>query len=102
MRFVWYEDMKEDIRREVLSTCSFINHPLSAENLEKLLDHISFNSMKNNPSVNIPRSAMQRGDFIRKGEVGDSKNFFSQERDGKWDEWIREKLHNTTMKMPGI
>jgi len=102
MRFVWYEDMKEDIRREVLSTCSFINHPLSAENLEKLLDHISFNSMKNNPSVNIPRSAMQRGDFIRKGEVGDSKNFFSQDRDGKWDEWIREKLHNTTMKMPGI
>jgi len=102
MRFLWYENMKEDIRKEVLSTCQFIDHHLSPEKLEELLEHISFNSMRKNPSVNIPRSSMQRGEFIRKGEVGDHKNFFSKERDAKWNNWIQEKLNHTTLKMPGM
>ena len=102
MRFLWFEDMKKDIKKEVLLTCQFIDHPLTPEKLQKLLDHISFKSMKNNPSVNIPRSAMQRGEFIRKGEVGDSKNYFSEEREAKWNKWIKEMLENTTLEMPGL
>jgi len=102
MRFLWFEDMKMDIKKEVLLTCQFIDHPLTQEKLQELLNHISFNSMKNNPSVNIPRSAMQRGEFIRKGEVGDSKNYFSDEREAKWNKWIKEMLEDTTLEMPGL
>jgi len=102
MRFMWYEDMKKDIKKEVLDTCNFIDHPLAPEKLEELLDHISLGSMKKNPAVNMPRSPIMRGDFIRKGVVGDHKNFFSEERDTKWNAWIEEKLENTTLVMPGI
>ena len=102
MRFMWFEDMKKDIRKEVLDTCSFINHPLTPEKLEELLDHISFDSIKKNMAVNLPRSETMRGDFIRKGVVGDHKNFFSEEREIKWNQWIKEKLENTTLVMPGI
>lgn len=102
MRFMWFEDMKKDIRKEVLDTCSFISHPLTPEKLEELLVHISFDSIKKNMAVNPPRSETMRGDFIRKGVVGDHKNFFSEERERKWNNWIKEKLENTTLVMPGI
>ena len=102
MKFMWYEDMKTDIRKEISNICEFVDHKLSPEKMEELLDHVSFNSMKKNPAVNIPRSDKNRGDFIRKGVIGDSKNYFSQERDQKWNEWIDRKLEDSTLKMPGI
>jgi len=102
MRFMWYEDMKKDIRKEVLDTCKFIDHQLTPEKLDALLEHISVGSMKNNPAVNMPRSPIMRYDFIRKGVVGDHKNVFSEERQRKWNNWIKEKLENTGLVMPGI
>ena len=102
MRFVWFEDMKKDIKKEVLDTCTFIDHPLNPEKLAMLLEHISLDGMKKNPAVNMPRSPMNRGDFIRKRIVGDHKNFFSEEREEKWNAWIKTKLENTGMEMPGI
>ena len=102
MRFMWFEDMKKDIKKEVLDTCKFTGNTLTPEKLEDLLAHISIGSMKNNRSVNIPKSPNNRGDFIRKGVVGDHKNFFSESRENKWNAWIKENLENTSLVMPGI
>lgn len=102
MRFMWFEDMKKDIRKEVLDTCKFTGNTLTPDKLEELLAHISIGSMKKNLSVNIPKSPIMRGDFIRKGVVGDHKNFFSESRENKWNAWIKEKLENTSLVMPGI
>ena len=102
MRFMWFEDMKKDIKKEVLDTCKFTGNTLTPEKLEDLLAHISIGSMKNNRSVNIPKPPNNRGDFIRKGVVGDHKNFFSESRENKWNAWIKEKLENTSLVMPGI
>ena len=102
MRFVWYEDMKKDIRKEAQDTCKFIDHELAPEKLEELLEHISVGSMRNNPAINPSKSPTVRYDFIRKGAVGDHKNTFSEERQTKWDNWIKEKLENTGLVMPGI
>ena len=33
-----------------------------------------------------------RGDFTRKGEVGDWVNYFEEERNNKWNDWIRSNL----------
>ena len=101
-KFIWYEDMKKDIRKEVTEICEFVNHPLSSEKIDQLIDHISIDSMKKNPSVNVPKSENQRGDFIRKGIVGDHKNNFSEERNARWNAWISQKLEGTGMVMPGI
>jgi len=102
MRFVWFEDMKKDIRKEVLDTCKFVDHELTPEKLEELLEHISVGSMKNNPAVNPTKSLSVRLDFIRKGVVGDHKNVFSEERQNKWNDWIEKKLENSGLVMPGI
>jgi len=102
MRFMWYEDMKKDIRKEVQDTCKFIDHELAPEKLEELLEHISIGSMRNNPAVNPPNSPTVRYDFIRKATVGDHKNTFSEERQNQWDDWIKEKMENTGLVMPGI
>lgn len=102
MRFVWYEDMKKDIRKEVLDTCNFLEHPLTDEKIDELLGVISIGSMKKNPAVNVPKSKDMRGEFIRKGIVGEHKAIFSDEREQRWNLWIREKLANTSMIMPGI
>ena len=101
MRFMWFEDMKKDIRKEVLDTCKFIDHELSPEKLEELLEHISLKSMKDNLAVNM-KSPKVHYDFIRKGIVGDHKNAFSEERQNKWNDWIKKKMENTGLVMPGI
>ena len=33
--------------------------------------------------------------FIRKGIVGDSKNYFTPEMDAEWDPWIESQLKGT-------
>jgi len=99
VRFVWFEDMKKDIRKEVLATCEFIDHPLTSEQVNQLLDHISFKSMKNNMSINIKQ---EKGEFLRKGEVGDHKNTFDKDRNGKWDLWIKNETLNTGIVLPGL
>ena len=102
MRFMWYEDMKKDIRKEVQDTCKFIDHELAPEKLEELLEHISIGSMRINPAVHPSKSPTVRYDFIRKATVGDHKNTFSEERQNQWDDWIKEKMENTGLVMPGI
>jgi hypothetical protein len=37
--------------------------------------------------------------FFRKGEVGDWKNYFSGEKLVEWDEWIKNNLEGTDLKM---
>ena len=37
--------------------------------------------------------------FIRKGQVGDWKNYFDQESSLEWDQWIQSTLQGTGMVM---
>jgi len=46
MKFVWYEDMRKNSSKEVSNLASFLNHPLSAEKVEELVDHLEFSNMK--------------------------------------------------------
>lgn len=69
--------MKKDLPSVVEKTGAFLNKNLSEDQIAKLCDHLSFQSMKNNPSVNyeavveinrtfdlIPAD----GEFMRKGK----------------------------------
>lgn len=55
--------MKKDLRSVVLKVAKFLDKTLSDDEIEKLLDHLNFNSMKNNPNCeNIKKehSVLQR------------------------------------------
>jgi len=99
MKFIWYEDMKADTRGVIEELCSFLEHPLSAEKIDALVEHVHVDSMRKNPWINPPKSKAVRYSFIRKGEVGDAKNYFTPEVNAEWNKWIQENIKNTGINM---
>lgn len=68
-----------------------------------MCEHLKFDRMQTNSSVNLDPlldkmnfgfrdvqngSANDSSKFIRKGKIGDWKNYFSEEMTKKFDEWI--------------
>lgn len=83
----------------------FLGKAISVTEEEKLLDHLSFESMKVNPYINLDEithmlteihGVPRKNHFIRKGKVGSWKEELSEESIYKMDQWI---LQN---KIPGL
>lgn len=73
MCFVFYEDLKKDLRGQVERIAKFLGKDISAENVEKLAEHLRFDNFKKNGTVNneIGKELgfmKPNGDFIRKGD----------------------------------
>ena len=94
MRFIWYEDMRKNSVKEVSSLATFLNHPLSEEKVNELVEHLEFSNMKERAVKENPRSST----FFRKGEVGDWKNFFEGENLENWDKWIAKNLEGSDIQ----
>ena len=70
VKFIWYEDMKADQRKVINDLCVFLDHPLSPELVDSLVEHLKFDNMKSNVNVNpTSKLNMMKGNFIRKGQV---------------------------------
>ena len=81
--FVKYEDLKADPRGEIIKMASFLGKKLTEAEIEIILLESSFKSMQNNSAVNkndVTDMNQSVSKFIRKGEVGDWKNYFSEEQ----------------------
>ncbi|CAB0040650.1 unnamed protein product [Trichogramma brassicae] len=106
--FLTYENMKKDLGSVIQQTAAFLNKsPMSPEQLNRLKEHLSFDSMKKNPAANYENAAESinaskifgenfkaEGVFIRKGEYGQWKSFMSPELIERFDEWTKLKLKN--------
>lgn len=106
---VKFEDMKRDLPAVIRQVADHlkIDRDLTNGDIAKLCDYAKFENMQENPSVNMeaifyPDSMIQddpetgkRGKFIRKGQVGDWKNYFTPEIDEKFDEWINTNMGDT-------
>ena len=73
MCFVFYEELKRDLRGQIERVAKFLGKEVSAENVEKLAEHLRFDNFKKNGTVNneIGKELgfmKPNGDFIRKGE----------------------------------
>lgn len=102
MHFMFFEDMKRDLRGEILKVATFLGKSLSDEQLEKLAEHLHFDNFQKNESVNNESGkktgAMNEdGHFIRKGKTGDWKNHFSPELNKRIDKWIETNLVGTDL-----
>lgn len=103
--FIKYEDMKADLDGHIYKTAKFLGKEINEEQVEKLKEHLNFNSMKKNRATNIePLLEKIQGEdymdkigisFIRKGTVGDYKNHMSEELSRRFDEWTAENLKGT-------
>lgn len=83
--------MKSDLRSVILKVAAFLNKTLTNDQIEKLLQHLDFDSMKDNVAVNYENFDISTASSIkhmRKGIVGDYKNLMSFEIIEEFDEWI--------------
>uniref|UniRef100_G1NZ20 Sulfotransferase n=2 Tax=Myotis TaxID=9434 RepID=G1NZ20_MYOLU len=102
--FLFYEDMKEDIRREVIKVIQFLGREPSKELVDKIVQHTSFQEMKNNPSTNytiLPDEIMNQkiSPFMRKGIIGDWKNHFTEALNKKFDMHYEQQMKGSTLKL---
>lgn len=92
--FVTYEDMSEDLGREVKNIAEFLGILLSKEKLNSIVNGSSFNLMRDNAHTNYTwLTGIDRNfSFMRKGEVGDWKNYLSAEHSKEIDRRVNERL----------
>lgn len=100
--YLFYEDMKENPRREVERIMKYLDLSLSDEAINKIVEVTSFKTMKENPMANyscIPDSIFDRSisNFMRKGEVGDWKNHFTPEQSKMFDEDYEKQMGDVNM-----
>uniref|UniRef100_A0A671R1I7 Sulfotransferase n=1 Tax=Sinocyclocheilus anshuiensis TaxID=1608454 RepID=A0A671R1I7_9TELE len=99
--YMFYENLVEDTGREVERLCSFLGLSISAEQREKITKGVQFDAMKQNKMTNystVPVMDFKISPFMRKGKVGDWKNYFTVAQNEQFDEVYKEKMKNTTVK----
>ena len=74
----------------------FIGKELSPETRDLIVQQTSFGAMKSSGHTNFTWFEGIKGDgFIRKGQVGEWKNFFSEEQKELFDKVFKERMEGT-------
>ncbi|KAL1789417.1 sulfotransferase family cytosolic 1B member 1 [Sigmodon hispidus] len=101
--FLYYEDLKQNPKEEIKKIASFLGKTLDNETLDRIIHHTSFEMMKDNPMVNcthMPSSMLDhsKSPFMRKGVVGDWKNYFTVAQNEKFDAIYKKEMSGPTFK----
>lgn len=92
--YVRYEDLKNDLPRELQRIATFLRpaHSLSEDRLRALSATCGFEQMKSSKHLYQPVSvAWKPGfDFLRRGEVGDSKTVFGDAENQLFDTMVAQ------------
>lgn len=97
---MFYEDLKFDLASSLKKLADFLGHPLSDEDLPKLMQHLSFESVKKNPAINMKIIPSENeAPFIRRGQVGGNSEM-TAEMSKKFDEWIAKNMAGHELKFP--
>ncbi|CAH1773533.1 unnamed protein product, partial [Owenia fusiformis] len=93
--FMKYEDMKRNPIEEIQKIATFLGKDVNDEMLEKIHQHTKFDSMKSNPMVNFTNISVidhSVSPFMRKGEIGDWKNYFTVSQDERFMKMYNDKM----------
>lgn len=104
--FLKYEDMKKDLPSTIHKCAKFLGVAdcITQEDVMRMCDHLNFDRMQKNPAVNIEsylnfnRDNEKGPQFIRKGQIGDWKNYMSNELSDRFDEWTRINTADTGLE----
>jgi len=94
MKFFWYEEMKKDQKKILKEICNFINYNLSEEQIDRLDNFMKFDNFQKASASNKknPNWKEGKGQFIRKGIVGDWMNHFTKDLNMEYNTWIVQSL----------
>lgn len=104
--FLKYEDMKKDLPSTIQKCAKFlgVERSITDDEVTRMCDHLKFDRMQKNPAVNIESYLQLNGDkernvqFIRKGQIGDWKNYMSDELSARFDQWTMKYTSGTGLK----
>ena len=96
--------MKENQAQAIQKIAGHVGVSLTPEALEKIDAFAKFENYKKKSAVNKPSAFWKegKGEFVRKGQVGDWVNMFSPELTSEYDSWIREELARLDITDPQI
>lgn len=92
--FLWYEVIKKDQKEVIRKIAAHTGYALTEEEIATIEDYSRFDNMKKTCTLNQPNPMYfeGKGQFLRKGQVGDWRNHFSPELTAEWDQWIVQEL----------
>ena len=89
MLFIKYEDYYHSPKEMIKQIAMFLGRELNEETVDRIAAITSFKSMKTNANLTF-KHELVKGDFMRKGVVGDWKNYFSPEQVKEMDEMYQK------------
>lgn len=91
---VSFEDMKRDPRETVTKVSAFCGKGLDDDVIDRITKATTFDVMKDNPTTNYTEWVGTTMDqpFMRKGQVGDWKNYFTVAENEEFDRYIQDKV----------
>ena len=99
---VSYEWMKANHRAAVERIAKFMEYDLTPSTVSSIVEQTTFDKMKVNKSTNYSWMDSFRFDksatFIRKGKVGDWKNYFTDEQSARIDQEIKKACEGTGLE----
>ncbi|KAG7468574.1 hypothetical protein MATL_G00144370 [Megalops atlanticus] len=101
--YITYEEMWQDLRGSLERLSTFLQCPLVVEELNSVQQHCTFSAMKENSMVNytlIPEEIMDhtKGQFMRKGKIGDWRNTFMEEQNRNFDEVFKAEMQDSQLR----
>ena len=106
--FVFYEEMKANLKLVIKRVSNFLNCPMDDINTDLLIEHLDIKNFRNNSSVNLEflkegdARMFEHGNFIRTGLTGGGKQELDQfpAVKNKFDDWENKNLKNTGIVFP--
>lgn len=97
---MFYEDSKFDLASQLRKLADFLGHPLNEDDLPKLMEHLSFESVQKNPAINVKMNpAQKKATFVRRGQVGGNPEM-TPEMAKKFDEWTARNMAGHDLEFP--
>lgn len=94
--WLFYEDMKKDLKKEISRLANFLSLERSEEEIEKITERCTFKTMKAEIDAKTGRTGSQS--HYRKGEAGGWVDTFSEEQSNAFDERTEEMYKECTLR----
>uniref|UniRef100_A0A8C5DLK3 Sulfotransferase n=1 Tax=Gouania willdenowi TaxID=441366 RepID=A0A8C5DLK3_GOUWI len=98
-----YEEMLLDPKGTIKKVSSFLQRPLLEDEVNSCVKHSTFSSMKHNQMINYTLVSQEimdqsKGPFMRKGEIGDWKNMFTEELNQYFQSVFISKMQDCSLE----
>ncbi len=99
--FIHYEDLKQEPETQIEAIATFLGKNYEKDAIDKIAQHTSFSEMSKNKTTNMEDIGAYKKEiskFMRRGEVGDWKGYFSENQNEFVAEMLDRKFGKTGLQ----